>query len=141
MSVINKNCKEMNKKFASNHFYDIRVPGTGRFARSGKTMLLYFSLRDGNEITFKTHDGRRFKGKVLTNAQGDEICFLFVDGIKYMIEAAKGLECGRRITQETLDNCIVDKEWDEEHQCFVDTKDCGMTLRDFLDKKAVLVKI
>ena len=132
----------MNIKFAPNHFYDIRVPGTGRFGRSGKTMLLYFALRNGNEITFKTHDGRLFKGKVLTNGTtGDEICFLFVDDIKYMVEAAKGCSRGRRITQEDLDNCIVDKEWDEEHQCFVDTKDCGMTLRDFLDKKAVLVKI
>ena len=131
----------MNKVFAPNHFYDIRVPGTGHFGRSGKTILLYFVLRDGNEITFKTNDGRFFKGKVLTNATtGDEVCFLFVDGIKCMVEAAKGHERGRRITQETPDNCTVDKEWDEERQRFVDTKDCGMTLRDFLAKKAEQVK-
>lgn len=130
----------MKNEFAPNHFYGIRVPGKGRFAHSGRTMLLYFSLRDGNEITFRTRDGRRFKGKVLLNAQGDEVCFIFVDGIKFMIEAAEGCERGRRVSQETLDNGIVDKEWDEKNQCFVDTEDCGMTLREFLSKKAEQVK-
>ena len=130
----------MKKIFAPNHFYGIRVPGKGRFARSGRSLLLYFSLRDGNEITFKTRDGHRFKGKVLTNAQGEEACFIFVDGIKYLVEAAKGYERGRRITQETLDNYTVDKEWDEENQRFIDTKDCGMVLRNFLTKKAELAK-
>ena len=130
----------MKNVFAPDHFYGIRVPGTGRFARSGKSMLLYFSLRNDNEITFKTHDGRRFKGKVLTNANGDEVCFIFADGIKYLIEAQKGYECGRPVTQETLDNAHVEKEWDEEHQCFIETEDCGMTLRTFLAKKAELAK-
>ena len=57
-----------------------------------------------------------------------------------MIEAAEGCERGRRVSQETLDNGIVDKEWDEKNQCFVDTEDCGMTLREFLSKKAEQVK-
>lgn len=130
----------MKKVFAPNHFYGIRVPGKGRFAHSGRSILLYFSLRDGNEITFKTRDGQRFKGKVLINAQGDEACFIFVDGIKYLVEAAEGCGCGRRVSQETLDNGIVDKEWDEEKQRFVDTEDCGMTLREFLAKKAEMGK-
>jgi hypothetical protein len=56
------------------------------------------------------------------------------------VEAAEGCGCGRRVSQETLDNGIVDKEWDEEKQRFVDTEDCGMTLREFLAKKAEMGK-
>ncbi len=126
--------------FAPNHYYGIRVPGTGRSFRSGKIMLLYFAFRNGNEITFKSHDGRCFKGKVLTNAQGDEACFVFVDGIKHMVEASEGCRRGRRISEETLDHGIVGKEWDEEQQCFINTKDCELTLREFLVKKAESVK-
>ena len=65
---------------------------------------------------------------------------IIVKDIKYLVAAAEGCGCGRRASQETLDNGIVDKEWDEEKQRFVDTEDCGMTLREFLTKKAEMGK-
>lgn len=129
----------MEKVSAPNHFYGITVPGTGRCSRFGKTTLLYFVSRNGSEIVFKTRDGRRFKGKALTNAQGEEVCFLIIDGVKHLVEPTKGYERGRRVTKETLDNTRVEQEWDEQRQCFVNSPDAGMTLREFLAKKAELV--
>lgn len=122
------------KSFAPNHFYGIKEFGTGR------TLLLYFKSREGNEVVFQTHDKRQFKGKVLTSAQtGEEVCFVVIDGIKHTIEAREGYSKGRRISEESL-NTQVDLEWDEKEQRFVKTKDCGMLLKDFLAKKAQLAK-
>ena len=130
----------MSKVFSPNQFYSVSVPGTGRSAKFGRTTLLYFKSRNGNEIVFQTRDKRQFKGKVLTNVTtGDEVCHLIVDGVKHLVEASKGHSRGQRVTEETL-QARVDYEWNEELQCFVKTADCGMTLKDFLAKKSELAK-
>jgi hypothetical protein len=125
----------MQKVFAPNHFYGIKVAGSRRM------MLLYFKQRNGGEIVFKTREGDLYTGKVLANEHtGEEVCFVHINGVKHMVEAKTGCGCGQRVTQEDLDKGVVDKEWDEERQCFVKTPDTGMTLREFLAKKAELAK-
>jgi hypothetical protein len=122
--------------FSPNYFYSVNVPGTGRSAKFGRTTLLYFKIRNGNEIVFQTHDKRQFTGKALTNVKtGDEVCHLIIDGIKHLVEASKGHSRGQRITEETL-HARVDYEWNDDKQRFVKTEDCGMPLKDFLAKKA-----
>ena len=126
----------MAKVFSPNHFYSVSVPGTGHCAKYGRLMLLYFKSRNGSEIVFQTHDKRQFTGKVFTNVKtGNEVCHLIIDGVKHLVEASTGRSRGQRVTEETL-HAQVDYEWNDDKQRFVKTEDCGMTLKDFLAKKA-----
>lgn len=55
---------------------------------------------------------KRYRGKVFTSPKtGDEICFLTIQGAKYMLEAKMGYREGSRVTDHDLDNLIVDAEW------------------------------
>ncbi len=130
----------MSNVFSPNHFYSVNLPGTGRSAKSGRFMHLYFKSRNGSEIIFQTHDKRQFTGKALTNVKtGDEVCYLFIDGVKHLVEASTGCSRGRRLNEEDL-QAQVEYEWDDDKLRFVKTEDCGMTLKDFFAKKTELAK-
>ena len=53
-----------------------------------------------------------------------------------MLEAKMGYREGSRVTDHDLDNLIVDAEWSDSKGKFAKSKHEGITLREFLKKKA-----
>ena len=130
-------------KFDFDLAYIIDKPVHKRTAAYDKWMFFELKERNGNELTFrhrKKFDLKDYKGKVLTNPKtGDEICFIIFGMDKYMLNAKYYISAGRPISKEPLD-ATVEGEWNEEKQEFTKTAECGITLGEFLEKKAKKIK-
>ena len=133
----------MAKTFDFNHNYLLDKPAGKRTAAYDKWWFFQFKQRNGNEVTFSNRDKfdlKDYKGKVLTNPKtGDEICFIIFGMDKYMLDAKYYISAGRPISKETLD-ATVESERNDEKQEFTKTAECGMTLGEFLEKKAKKIK-
>ena len=133
----------MAVKFDFNLAYIIDKPAHKRTAAYDKWEFFELKERNGNELTFrhrKKFDLKDYKGKVLTNPKtGDEICFIIFGMDKYMLNAKYYISAGRPISKETLD-ATVEGVWNEEKQELTKTAECGMTLGEFLEKKAKKIK-
>lgn len=130
----------MALKFDFGYFYTVEKPINERRFKYEKWWYFVLKERNGNEVAFSNKHEEplvRYRGKVLTNPKtGDEICFLTINGAKYMLEAKKGHSEGRRLTDHDLDNLVVDVEWSDSKGKFVKSKHEGITLREFFKKKA-----
>ena len=107
-----------------------------------RTELFRLDERNGNTLIFKSGIGYRstYTAKALQNPKtGAEICFVEYNGTRIMLDAAQYFKGGHRISQESL-NSTVEAEWDEQEGDFVKTDDCGTTLKEFLKKKAEVLK-
>ena len=103
-----------------------------------RTELFRLDERCGNTLIFKS--GRlyatAYTAKALQNPKtGNEICFIEYSGVRIMLDASQCFRGGRRISQESL-NSIVEAEWDEEKGAFTETKECGISFKKFLERKA-----
>ena len=107
-----------------------------------RTELFRLDERNGNTLIFKSGIGYRstYTAKALQNPKtGAEICFVEYKGTRVMLDASQYFKGGRRISRESL-NSTVEAEWDEQKGDFVKTDDCGTTLKEFLVKKAEVLK-
>ncbi len=99
-----------------------------------------FSVKEhnGNCITFSNrdrNDHKDYHSKVLSSSSsGDEVCFITIDGERYLLEAKNSFSKGQRLNKEDLKGIVV-AEFDSKKQDFVKTKDCGQLLGEFISKK------
>lgn len=103
-----------------------------------RTELFRLDERNGNTLIFKSGKlyASTYIAKVLQNPKtGAEICFVEYKGTRVMLDASQCFRGGRRISQESL-NSIVEAEWDEEKRAFTETKECGISFKKFLERKA-----
>ena len=130
----------MEFKFDFGYVYTVEKPINERRFKHEKCWFFVLKERNGNEVAFSNKYNeplKRYRGKVFTSPKtGDEICFLTIKGAKYMLEAKMGYREGRRVTDHDLDNLIVDAELSDSKGKFAKSKHEGITLREFLKKKA-----
>ena len=69
-----------------------------------------------------------------SSSSGDEVCFITIDGERYLFEAKNSFSKAQRLNKEDLRGTVV-AESDRKKQDFVKTKDCGQSLGEFLSKK------
>lgn len=130
----------MAHKFDSEHVYTVAKPPHRRAANYDKWYMFEVVERNGNDIVFGLRGIKgicnTYPGRVLVSPNtGDEICFITMEGMQVKLDARDCFGKGRRLSQETL-NAPVAAEWDEAKGGFVETKDCGTTVEDFLKKKS-----
>ncbi len=140
----------MAKTFNFNSTYLIDKPVHKRTASYDKWWMFSVKERNGNNITFSSRDRydlKDYNSKVLTALQtGDEVCYITIDGVKYLIEAKNSISKGRRLSElskeekQALLDSTVEAEYNEYKQDFTETDDCNTTFREFLDKKVNKIK-
>ena len=129
-----------------NLIYHCELPShlakTGLPKNVARTELFRLDERNGNTLIFKSGKlyASTYIAKALQNLKtGGEICFVEYKGTRVMLDASQYFMGGRRISQESL-NSTVEAEWDEQKGDFVKTDGCGTTLKEFLKKKAEVLK-
>lgn len=135
----------MAKIFDFNRIYSIDKPKEKHAASYDKCWLFSVKERAGNNITFSSrdkNDGKDYNAQVLTSQQtGDEVCYITIDGVNYLVEAKNSFSKGRRLSELSKEERLrllgltVEAEWSEEKHNFVKTEECGNTFGEFIDKK------
>lgn len=93
----------MAKAFNFNSTYFIDKPVNKRTASYEKWWMFSVKERNGDNITFSNrdrNDHKDYNTKVLTSLQtGDEVCYITIDGEKYLIRAANCFSKGRKLSE------------------------------------------
>ncbi len=113
-------------------------------SRVARTGMFTLYKREGDELIFKNrnrNDHNLYRAQVVKNPNtGNEECHIRFGGSSLLLDASNYMHGGRKLTRQKMESYKVEKEWDEEQKSFVETKDSGRTLGDFLSQKAEDIK-